>query len=113
MLALLRKKLAETDAAGGESRLILSADQIADLMGLFLADTPNEAQLMDRVHSDVRKIVEIGLLRRLPGSEERFEVRRTLKSFVDAQWLGEFETRLAEYRARFSPAESPGEGSPS
>ena len=29
-----------------------------------------------------------------------FEVRRILKAFVDAQWLAEFDTRLAEYRAR-------------
>jgi len=38
----------------------------------------------------------------LRGSEDRFEVRRMLKSFVDAQWLNEFETRLAEYRAHTS-----------
>src|ERR1035441_347329 len=44
MLALLRKKLAEFDAGSGESRLILSAEQIADLVRLFLADTANEAK---------------------------------------------------------------------
>jgi len=105
MLALLRKKLAEFDAASGESRLILSADQIADLIRLFLADTANEARLMDRVDADIKRIVEIGFLRRLRGSEDRFEVRRILKSFVDAQWLGEFERRLADYKARISGEE--------
>ena len=105
MLALLRKKLAEFDAASGESRLILSADQIADLIRLFLADTANEARLMDRVDTDIKRIVEIGFLRRLRGSEDRFEVRRILKSFVDAQWLGEFERRLADYKARISREE--------
>jgi hypothetical protein len=112
MLALLRKKLAEADAASGESRLILSAEQIADLMRLFLAETGNEAKLMDRVHSDIRKIVELGFLRRLHGSEDRFEVRRTLKSFVDAQWLGEFDRRLADYKTHISGAEIAPEGSP-
>jgi hypothetical protein len=111
MLALLRKKLAEVDAASGESRLILSADQIADLTRLFLTETANEAKLMDRVHSDIRRIVEIGFLRRLHGSEDRFEVRRTLKSFVDAQWLGEFDRRLADYKKHISHAEIPSEGS--
>lgn len=101
MLALLRKKLAETDTLSGESRLILSADQIADSMRLFLADTTNEAKLMDRVDSDIKRIVELGFLRRLHGSEDRFEVRRTLKSFVDAQWLGDFERRLADYKTHF------------
>lgn len=102
MLALLRKKLAEFDAGSGESRLILSAEQIADLVRLFLADTANEAKLMDRVDSDIKKIVEIGFLRKLRGSEDRFEVRRILKSFVDAQWLSEFDRRLAEYKAHIS-----------
>jgi Domain of unknown function (DUF4194) len=113
MLALLRKKLAEVDAASGESRLILSADQIADLMRLFLAETSNEAKLMDRVQSDIRRIVEIGFLRRLQGTEDRYEVRRPIKSFVDAQWLGDFDRRLAEYRAHVSDGEIPSEGNPS
>jgi hypothetical protein len=105
MLALLRKKLAEFDAGSGESRLILSAEQIADLVRLFLADTANEAKLMDRVDSDIKKIVDLGFLRKLRGSEDRFEVRRILKSFVDAQWLGEFERRLADYKAHIAGGE--------
>jgi hypothetical protein len=100
MLALLRKKLAEFDASSGDARLILNTEQIADMMRLFLAETANEAKLMDRVESDVKKIVELGFLRRLRSSEDQFEVRRILKSFVDAQWLGEFEWRLAEYKVQ-------------
>jgi hypothetical protein len=107
MLALLRKKLAEFDAGSGESRLILSAEQIADLVRLFLADTANEAKLMDRVDSDIKKIVELGFLRKLRGSEDRFEVRRILKSFVDAQWLSEFDRRLADYKAHISDEATP------
>jgi Domain of unknown function (DUF4194) len=102
MLALLRKKLAEFDAGSGETRLILSSEQIADMMRLFLADTANEAKLMDRVDTDIRKVVEMGFLRRLRGSDDRFEVRRILKSFVDAQWLADLEQRLADYKAQVS-----------
>jgi Domain of unknown function (DUF4194) len=102
MLALLRKKFAEFDAGSGDSRLILSSEQIADAMRLFLAETANEARLMDRVDTDVRKIVEMGFLRRLRGSDDRFEVRRILKSYVDAQWLSELEQRLADYKAHLS-----------
>jgi hypothetical protein len=98
MLALLRKKLAEFDAGSGEARLIVSAEQISDMMRLFLAETANEARLMDRVQTDIRKIVEMGFLRKLRGSEDRFEVRRILKSYVDAQWLAELEQRLQEYK---------------
>jgi hypothetical protein len=31
-----------------------------------------------------------------------FEVRRILKAFVDAQWLADFDARLAAYQAQLS-----------
>lgn len=99
LLALLRKKLAEHDASGGDPRLIISLEQIVETLRLFLPDTANEAKLTDRIQSDVNKVVQLGFLRRLRGQPDRYEVRRILQSFVDAQWLGEFEQRLAEYRA--------------
>ncbi|MCG5539412.1 DUF4194 domain-containing protein [Halorhodospira sp. 9622] len=99
LLALLRKKLAEHDAGGGDTRLILTREQIVDLMRVFLRDTANEARLLDRMDSHIRRVVELGFLRRLRGDEERYEVQRILKAFVDAQWLGEFEERLRAYRA--------------
>ena len=98
LLALLRKKLAEQDAGGDELRLILSREQLQEMLTLFLADTSNEARLLDRLDGHINKVVELGFLRRLKGEPQRFEVRRLLKSFVDAQWLAEFEQRLAEYR---------------
>jgi hypothetical protein len=38
-----------------------------------------------------------------------FEVRRILKSFVDAQWLAEFDARLAGYRKQLEDG-AEGEG---
>ena len=99
LLALLRKKLAEHDAAGGESRLILSRDQISDLLQVFVANSANEAKLMDRINTDINKVVELGFLRPLRGQEHQFELLRIIKTFVDAQWLGEFTERLEAYRA--------------
>lgn len=98
LLALLRKKLAEHDTSGGDPRLILTQAQIVELVRLFLPDTANEAKLVDRVQGDINKVIELGFLRRLRGQNDRYEVRRILQSFVDAQWLGEFEQRLQEYR---------------
>ncbi|MBM1144509.1 DUF4194 domain-containing protein [Alcanivorax sp. ZXX171] len=98
LLALLRKKLAEHDAGGGDPRLILTQEQIVDQVRLFLPDTANEAKLVDRIQTDINKVIELGFLRRLRGQSGRYEVRRILQSFVDAQWLGEFEERLREYR---------------
>lgn len=104
LLALLRKKLVEFDASSGEARLIMREEEIVNLLSVFLADTANEARLMDRVESDIRKIVELGFLRRLRDQENEFEVRRILKAFVDAQWLSDFDLRLADYRTMIEGA---------
>ena len=97
VLVLLRKKLAEFDASGGDTRLVVSRDDIADHMRLFLPDTANEARLLDRIDTHLGKVVELGLLRRLRGQDNQYEVRRILKAFVDAQWLADFAQRLDSY----------------
>ena len=104
LLALLRKKLAEFDAAGAETRLILSREQVLDMLRVFMPEGSNEARLIDQVDSHLNRIVELGFVRRLRGQEGQFEVQRILKAFVDAQWLAEFDARLAAYRAQLSGA---------
>ena len=113
MLALLRKKLAEFDAGGDDTHLVLSRDEIVEMVRVFLPESSNEARVTDRIDGHLNRIVELGFLRRMkaPGAEEAFEVRRILKAFVDAQWLAEFDAKLAEYRAALdggSAANAPG-----
>lgn len=97
LLALLRKKLAEFDAVSAEIRLILSREQILEMLRVFLPDTTNEARLIANVDTHLGKVVDLGFLRRLRGSDEQYEVRRILKAFVDGQWLAEFDARLRAY----------------
>ena len=98
LLALLRKKLAEFDARGGDTRLILSRDEIVELIRVFLPEGTNETRLIDQVGTHLNKVADLGFLRRLRGQADMFEVRRILKAFVDAQWLAEFDQRLGDYR---------------
>ncbi len=105
LLALLRKKLAESDAGGGETRLVLSREQVADMMRVFLPDSSNEARLIDQIDTHLNKVIELGFIRKLKpatgapaGQAAAFEVRRILKAFVDAQWLADFDERLESYR---------------
>ena len=102
MLALLRKKLAEFDATSGEQRLILGRDDILEMMRVFLPDAANQARLNDRIGANINHVVDMGFLRRLRGTNDRFEVRRILKAFVDAQWLADFDQRLAAYQSHSS-----------
>ena len=107
LLALLRKKLAEFDAGGGDTRLILSRAQVAELLRVFMPESSNDARLIDQVDTQLNKLVELGFVRRLRGQDGMFEVQRILKAFVDAQWLGEFDVRLAAYRAQLTGKAGP------
>lgn len=98
LLALLRKKLAEFDAASGDTRLILSRDEIAEMLRLFLPNTQNQVRLFERIDANINRVAEMGFLRKLRGTDDRFEVRRILKAFVDGQWLAELNERLKMYR---------------
>ena len=110
LLALLRKKLAEFDACGGDTRLVLSRDEIVELVRVFLPDGPNEAKLIDQIETTLNKVVELGFLHKLKptsggmAGQASYEVRRILKAFVDAQWLAEFDARLAAYQSVLSGA---------
>ena len=107
LLALLRKKLAEFDASGGDTRLVLSRDEIVELVRVFLPDGPNEARLIDQMETTINKVIELGFLHKLKTAGSAtgpasYEVRRILKAFVDAQWLAEFDARLAVYQSALS-----------
>ena len=106
LLALLRKKLAEFDASGGDTRLILSLGDVVKLVYVFLPDGSNESRLIDQVETHLNKVIELGFVRRLKpsgvGQEPMLEVRRILKAFVDAQWLADFDQRLALYKAQLN-----------
>lgn len=101
LLALLRKKLAEHDACGGDTRLILTRDEVADLIRVFLPTGSNEAKLLDQLEGHLNRIVDLGFVRRLRHQSQVYEVRRILKAFVDAQWLAEFDQQLASYQAHW------------
>ncbi|MGB1561773.1 MAG: DUF4194 domain-containing protein [Sinimarinibacterium flocculans] len=106
LLALLRKKLAEFDAGGGDTRLVLSRDELVEMVRVFMPEGSNDAKLFDQVDTHINKIIELGFLRRLrpiagaPEQSATLEVRRILKAFVDAQWLADFDERLEAYRSR-------------
>ena len=99
LLALLRKKLIELDATAGDTKLVLSREQIVEMVRVFMPEGSNEARLVDQIDAHIGKIVDLGFLRRIKEADGHFEVRRILKAFVDGQWLAEFDQRLAAYAA--------------
>ena len=101
MLALVRKKLAEFDAVAGDTRLVLSRDDLVEMMRVFLPESSNEARLLDQLDQNISKLVKLGFLRQMKQSGGKrtghYEVRRIIKAFVDGKWLNEFDKRLAQY----------------
>ncbi|GAA1883438.1 DUF4194 domain-containing protein [Paeniglutamicibacter psychrophenolicus] len=98
LLALLRVRLAEFDQQTSESRLVMSREQIAEMVSVFMPETSNEVRLFDQLNTSIKKVAELGFLRKLRGTDDHYEVQRIIKAFVDAQWLGELDARLADYR---------------
>lgn len=117
LLALLRKKLAEFDASGGDTRLILTRSAVVELVRVFLPAGSNESRLIDQIETHLNKVIELGFVRRLKAPAEGatgrvtpepvYEVRRILKAFVDAQWLADFDARLAAYQAQLASPNAP------
>ncbi|MBN2038794.1 MAG: DUF4194 domain-containing protein [Spirochaetes bacterium] len=104
LLALLRRRLAEHDASTSESRLILDKKEIIDMVKTFLPEGTNEAKIMDQIETHINKTIELGFIRRLKSGDGKYEIRRILKAFIDAQWLSEFEKKLGEYiNSKFEP----------
>lgn len=99
LLVLLRKRLAEEDASGGETRVVLSREQVIDLMVLFMPEQKNEARINDQINTAINRAVDYGFLRKLKeDGGDMLEIRRILKAFVDAQWLDDFQEHLDGYR---------------
>ena len=97
LLVLLRKRLVEFETNGGEGRLVLSAEQIVEMLRLFQAESTNDARVVDQVETTIKKAAELGFLRPLRGQRDHWEVRRILKAYVDAQTLNDFAAKLREY----------------
>jgi hypothetical protein len=97
MVALLRRRLMEFDAQGDQTRLIITRDEAVELVRTFHPSGRNEARLAEEVETDLRKIIDLGFLRVLRDRPHTYEVRRVIRAFVDAQWLADFDQRLAGY----------------
>lgn len=95
---LLFEKLIEFDMKSGDStRLIIDREEIKDSVRIFLPEASNEAKLIDKIDKDINKLVEIGFLRQLSTSPNKFEVRRILKAKIPADSLLEIKEKLRDH----------------
>lgn len=97
LIALLRKRLAEFDATSSDARLVLSNEQIVEMLRVYLPSASDDVRTVRAVDGHIKKVEDLGFLHRLRGQDDQYEVRRIIRAFVDGQWLSDFDQRLREY----------------
>jgi hypothetical protein len=97
---LLRKYLLQNDAAGTSSRAILTRQQINEMMMPFLPDSNDEAKQVEKIDTQIKRIIEEGFLRPLENTPDTFEIRRIIKAFIDADKVEELLLKLKDYSSQ-------------
>lgn len=98
LCVLLREKLLEFDAQGGDSsRLIVSREQIREMVITFLPEKSNEARVVDSIDATINKLIDYSFLRKLVNRNGEYEVMRILKARITVTELQEIKQKLYEY----------------
>lgn len=100
LLVLLRRRMVEFESTGGDGKLVLTRDQILEMMRTFQASSSNEARVTEQIDRTIDQAATLGFLRELRGQSGAWEVRRILKAYVDAQTLSDFAAKLAAYAGK-------------
>ncbi|CAN5468591.1 hypothetical protein BH09BAC4_BH09BAC4_40380 [soil metagenome] len=98
LVVLLRKQLIEHQRLSVENMLRVSRADIHEQLTSFLnAGQTDEAKVRDRIDESISTLERYGLLRSLGNEGNEYEVRRILNSFVDIEFINEFEEKLRQY----------------
>ncbi|MGH9920409.1 MAG: DUF4194 domain-containing protein [Nitrososphaerales archaeon] len=107
LCVLLRKKMVEADAGGGGAgnRVVLTQEQIVEMMKVFFPRRANEAFTEEQIDVQIRKAVELELLKPLESTPPAFEVRPILKALVNADWLQNLNDAIKAYQEHGNSAD--------
>lgn len=92
---ILRKYMLEHDAQGGSVRTIITGEAIMSRAKVYLPLADDEAKQQDKISSTIKKIIELGFLRKIGDSE--YEIHRIIKGFIDATVIEQTLTELKNY----------------
>ncbi len=94
---LLREALRQFDASDETGRLVLSIEELRDLVQPYLPENNNEAKFRNEVRRLVKSAKDLGFLRPLSGEEQNYEVRAIIKAKIDAEMLEQLKQKLEDY----------------
>ena len=84
LLIMLRKGLGEFDSINGSSYLLMTRKDIQLKLKSFYPSITNETRYINEIDRNIRRAIELGFLREVPGDSDTFEVRELIRSFVTA-----------------------------
>lgn len=98
LAVLLRERLDEHDQQfDGGSDLILSSQDIYEMMSVFLEEASDERRTRDQVARYIKRLVDLKLLRELRKGEDKYLVERVIKSRITSDVLNELKEKLMQY----------------
>lgn len=100
LCALLRKRIVDFEMQSDSQKAVVSKEDIISDIALFLPEKFNEAKTHKEIEATIKKVESLGFLKKLRSSEDSYEIKSSIKAFVDAQWLDEFSRKLEEYRVQ-------------
>lgn len=101
LLVILRKWLLEHDANGGDTRLVVTRDEILERIKVFLPEVHNQSKQEDNVVATIKKIEGLGLLRKLAGDDENVEINRIIKARITPNELDGMLNMLQSYTENY------------
>jgi hypothetical protein len=111
LLLYLRRQLMKAESHG--ERAVVSKEEIIDDLKLYeQTGNTDKAGFIKRIHASIEKLKERSILRKIPGSDDRFEVSPTLKllfSAEEVQSLTALYQRMAESELPVNEDENEGD----
>lgn len=98
LCVLLRKEIVDFDMQNESLRAVISKEDIKKQILLYLPKKFNEVKVSKEIDSTIKRVEELGFLRKLKNQENSYEIKRAIKAFVDASWLDDFNEKLNEYK---------------
>ena len=98
LCVLLREALEQYDeTVSDDHRLILSRGEIYEQLQSLFGQRHDETKQKRRLDALINKAMDLGFLRELKNDSHKFEVRRVIKSLIDAKKLGEIKLSMAAH----------------
>jgi hypothetical protein len=92
LLVLLRQQLATAETDGQMPRLILTGDDLVEMLRLYRHDDLTREQ----INGEISVLDKLGYIRKLRGHDDTWEVRRIIKAIVTGEWINNFGQALLD-----------------